>query len=81
MAQRYKADINDKVFLAGTVLPWNVTVAHQSLNEGRVVADQSLNEGPVADQLSEHDTYSKTRVQTTHLLRLMRLQLKCTVYV
>ena len=36
---------------------------------------------PVADQLSEHDIYSKTRFQTTHLLKLMRLQLKCTVYV
>ena len=50
-------------------------VADQSLNEGAVLADQSLNEGPVADQLhvSEHDTYSETRVQTTHLLVFMRL--------
>ena len=50
-------------------------VADLPANEGPVVADQSPNEGPVTDQLSEHDTYSETRVQTTHLLRLMRLQL------
>ena len=28
VAQRYKADINDKVFPAGTVLPWNVTYVY-----------------------------------------------------
>ena len=49
-------------------------VADQPLNEGQVVADQPLNEGPIADQLSEHDTYSEIRFQTTQLPRLMMFQ-------
>ena len=31
VAQRYKADINDKVSPAGTVLPWNVTLSTSNL--------------------------------------------------
>ena len=79
---RGKADqpFNEGPVVAHQSLNEGPIVAHQSLNEGPLVAHQSLNEGPVADQLSQHDTYSETRVQTTHLLRLMRrpLNSECT---
>ena len=63
-------------------ISYSEVVVDQPLCEAPVVTDQPLNEGPVvadserpvADQLSEHDTYSEIRVQTTHLVRLMMLQ-------
>ena len=54
--------LNEGPIAADQPLYEGPVVADQSLNEGPVVDDQSLDEGPVADQLSEHDTYSETRV-------------------